>query len=115
MAAQFPVGQMTNAPTVAELKQSMLFILQASGPSKRKANKSLKPLWNPKKLAVGDHFSSISYLKVNKIEGSTITVSNALGSSWIMSRDLLVRDAWSADHYEQEVKTTMTDLANILA
>jgi len=120
MASQFPVGKMTNAPTVSELKQSMQFILRAdtkgtSGTSKRSSNKALKPLWNLKKLAVGDHFSSISYLKVDKIEGDKITVMNALGGSWIMSKDLLVRDAWAADHFKQEVKTTMTELANILA
>lgn len=31
-----------------------------------------------------------------------------------MSKALLVRDAWSADHYDKEVKTTMTNLAEIL-
>ena len=109
---------MTNAPTIKELKQSMLFILRAdnSGPQKnvRKAAKSLKPLWNPHDLKVGDHFSSISYLKVDKIEGDTITVQNSLGGSWVIHKDLLVRDAWSADIYSQEVKTTMTELASIL-
>lgn len=56
----------------------MQFILRAdtkaSGTSKRSSNKSLKPLWDLKKLAVGDNFSSISYLKVDKIEGDKITV-----------------------------------------
>lgn len=71
MVRAFPGGKMTNAPTAAELKQSMLFILRTnsvkgSGATKsdRKANKDLKPLWNPKKLQVGDQFSSISYMKV---------------------------------------------------
>lgn len=74
----------------------------------------MKPLWNRDQLSVGDHFSSISYLKVQKIEGNTITVENSLGGSWIISKDLLVRDAWSAEIYAQEVKTTMTELARIL-
>lgn len=74
----------------------------------------MKPLWNREKLQVGDHFSSVSYLKVQKIEGETITVENSLGGSWIMSKDLLLRDAWSAEIYAQEVKTTMTELARIL-
>lgn len=65
----------------------------------RKASKNVKALWDPKKLKVGDQFSSISYLRVDKIEGNTITVANALGGSWIMSKDLLVRDGWSADHF----------------
>ena len=110
---------MTNAPTVNELKQSMLFILRAdaTGPSKktvRKATKNLKPLWNPKKLQIGDYFSSISYLQVEKIDGDAITVSNSLGGNWIISKDLLVRDAWSAEIYDKEVKTNMTELARIL-
>lgn len=109
---------MTNAPTVEELKQSMLFILRAdnSGPNKdiKKAAKNLKPLWNRDQLSVGDHFSSISYLKVLKIEGDTITVENSLGGSWILSKNLLVRDAWSSVIYAQEVKTNMSELAKIL-
>ena len=101
----------------------MLFILRAdgtgkgagsSGAAKRKANKNLKPLWDPKKLQVGDNFSNISYMKIDKIDGDTITVTNTYGGSWIMSKALIVRDAWSADHYEKEVKTTMTSLAEIL-
>ena len=118
LANLFPNGKMTKAPTVAELKQSMLFILRAdnSGPGKdnRKAVKDLEPLWNRDKLQVGDHFSSISYLKVQKIAGDTITVENSLGGSWIMSKGLLVRDAWSADIFSKVVKTNMTELARIL-
>jgi len=52
---------MQNAPTVTELKQSMQFILRADtgaagkgAKSNRKASANLKPLWNPKKLQVGD-------------------------------------------------------------
>ena len=110
---------MTNAPTVEELKQSMLFILRAdnSGPRqniKKAAKKKLKPLWNRDQLSVGDHFSSISYLKVLNIQGYTITVENSLGGSWIISKDLLVRDAWSSEIYAQEVKTNMSELAKIL-
>ena len=53
-------------------------------------------------------------MRVDKIEGNTITVTNALGGTWIMSKDLLVRDAWSGDHFSQEIKTNMTELASIL-
>ena len=48
----------------------------------RKAAKAGKPLWDPKKLAVGDLFSCISYVNVKKIEGKTVTVDNHLGGSW---------------------------------
>ena len=118
LAGEFPGGKMTNAPTVAELKESMLFILRAdkSGPGKssRKANSQLKPLWNREKLQVDDYFSSVSYLRVDKIEGEAVTVSNSLGGSWKMSKELLINNAWSADMFAEEVKTTMTELAVIL-
>jgi hypothetical protein len=39
---------------------------------------------------------------------------SALGGKWMMSKDLLVRDSWSADHFSKEIKTTMTELASIL-
>lgn len=118
LTAEFPGGEMKNAPTLAELKESMLYILRAdnSGPmkQKRKANAALKPLWNRDRLEVDDYFSSVSYLKVQKIEGEAVTVTNSLGGSWKMSKELLVKNAWSADIFAEEVKTTMTELAVIL-
>jgi len=79
--------------------------------SKRVAAKSGKPLWDPKKLAVGDNFSCISYLHVSEIDGEKITVKNHHGGAWFVSKDILVRDMWSADHFDQEIKCTMTDLS----
>ena len=32
----------------------------------------------------------------------------------MMSKDLLLRDAWCADLYSKEIKTNMTELAQIL-
>lgn len=86
----------------------------AGGKSGRKAAKSGKALWDPKKLEVGDNFSCVSYLNVLKIDGNQVTVNNHSGGSWFISKDLLLRDAWSADHFEKEVKCTMTDLCQIL-
>lgn len=82
--------------------------------SKRDTVKSGKPLWDPKKLGVKDIFSCISYLTVTNIEGTMITVKNQLGGSWFISKDILQRDMWSADHFEKEVKCNMTDLSEIL-
>lgn len=82
--------------------------------SDRKAAKTGKPLWDPKKLAVGDNFSCISYLKVIKIDVNQITVQNHQGGAWFISKDLLVRDSWSADHFDKEVKCGMTELSEIL-
>jgi len=82
--------------------------------SKRKAAKSGKALWDDKKLKVDDFFSCISYLHVTKIDGNQITVKNHLGGSWFITKDILLRDMWSGDHFEKEIKCTMTDLSQIL-
>jgi len=71
-------------------------------------------LWDPKKLAVDDLFSSVSYLKVTNIEGNRVTVKNQLGGSWFITKDIMEKHMWSADHYETEIKCTMTELAEIL-
>ena len=76
--------------------------------------KNAKQLWDPKKLAVDDLFSCISYLRVDEIDGSRITVKNHLGGAWHISKDLLEKDMWSADHFEKEVKCTMTDLSELI-
>ena len=60
--------------------------------SGRKAVKSGKTLWDPKKLETKDIFSCISYLKVDKIDGNQVTVTNQLGGSWFMTKDILERD-----------------------
>lgn len=67
--------------------------------AKRKAVKGAKPLWDDKKLQVNDFFSCISYLHVTKIDGNQITVKNHLGGSWFITKDILLRDMWSADHF----------------
>ena len=100
---------------------SASFILRATvggkgkaADAKRKAASGGKPLWDVKQLAVGQNFSCISYLHVDNIEGDKITVKNHLGGAWFISKDLLVRDCWSADHFETEVKCSMTELSGIL-
>jgi hypothetical protein len=86
----------------------------SKGSTKRTTIKTGKPLWDPKKLKEKDIFSCISYLKVEKIEGDRITVKNQLGGCWFISKDILEREMWSADHYAKEIKCTMTDLSEIL-
>jgi hypothetical protein len=118
MASAFPNGKMVKAENVNQLQATFDYILRADtndgGDSGRKAQKSGKPNWDSKKLQVGDHFSCISYLKVEKIEGNKITVKNQLGGAWIMSQNILERDSYSADHFSKEVKCNMTDLAEII-
>lgn len=92
------------------------FILRTTlgGKSSAKKKSEKKPMWDPKQLAINQHFSSISYLKVNKIEGNQVTVENHDGGAWLVSSDILQKDMWSADHFEREVKCSMTDLAQII-
>ena len=82
--------------------------------NKRNAVKKGKPLWDPTKLEVDDIFSCISYLNVQKVDGNTITVKNQLGGAWIISKDLLERDMWSADHFDKELKCIMTVLLGLI-
>ena len=95
--------------------ESASFILRATvdGKSKTKVKKT-EPLWDPKKLKKDDWFSCISYLQVKTIEGSKIRVENHLGGEWFISKDLLLSDCFSADHYEKEIKCTMTELSGLL-
>ena len=101
--------------------ESASFILRATvggkagGASKSKRTAATgKPLWDAKKLEANDFFSCISYLKVSKIEGNSVTVENHQGGSWLISKDILQNDMWSADHFDKEVKCTMSDLAEII-
>ena len=90
----------------------------ATGKGKSAAAKpaasSSKPLWDAKQLAVNQHFSCISYLLVDAIDGDKVTVKNQLGGAWFISKDLLERDCWSGDHFDKEVKCTMTQLIAVL-
>lgn len=82
--------------------------------NKRTVTKKGKPLWNPEKLEKKDVFSNITYLKVKEINGDKVTVQNHYGGSWIISKHLMARDMDSADHFDQEIKCTMTELSTIL-
>lgn len=117
--------QATKTKTASEVNtmfvDSASFILRAtvgkSGAKRgagRKGAKTGQPLWDSKKLQLGDYFSCISYLKVETIDGNKITVNNHLGGSWLMSKDILEKEMWSADHIEKEIKCTMTDLSQVL-
>ena len=91
------------------------FILRAQvGGSKSSSSGTKAPLWDPAQLQVTDVFSCASFVKVTAIDGNKVTVKNHLGGSWLISRDLIEREIWSADHFSQEVKCTMTDLSEIL-
>ena len=120
------LAKASQTKTAAEVTKmfvdSASFILRAtvggkatrSNAAERKAVSGGDPLWDAKQMKVGQNFSCISYLRVDKIDGDKITVKNQLGGAWFISKDLLVRDMWSADHFDKEVKVTMTDLSEII-
>lgn len=85
-----------------------------TGKDKRTTVKKGDPLWDPTKLAEKDILSCISYLKVMKVDGNHITVSNQLGGQWFISKDIIEREMWSADHFDKEIKCNMTDLSEII-
>ena len=43
-----------------------------------------------------------------------MTVQNHHGGTWIISKHLMARDMDSADHFDQEVNCTMTELSTLL-
>lgn len=71
-------------------------------------------MWNPNELQKKDIFSNITYMKVKEIIGDKVTVQNHYGGSWIISKHLMARDMDSADHFDQEIKCTMTELSTII-
>lgn len=53
-------------------------------------------------------------MKVNKISGDTIDLINQHGESLSISKRILEKDSFSADHFKQEITCNMTELVGIL-
>lgn len=53
-------------------------------------------------------------MKVNKISGDTVDLINQHGESLAISKKILEKDSFSADHFKQEVTCNMTELVGIL-
>jgi hypothetical protein len=71
--------------------------------------KSPKPLWSWDKLEKGDIFSSVCYYQITSIDDPNIGVKNQVNNShYYITKDMIEYYMWSADHYEREVKCTMT-------
>lgn len=73
-----------------------------------------KPLWGGSKLQKGNWFSTSMYVRVDKINGDKVDVFNSRGHNLSMTRNILEMEMYSADHYANEEKSNMTDLAKIL-
>jgi hypothetical protein len=115
------VKNLSQAEVTKKFVEGMSFMLSTtlgtgkstSGSIARPAKRTTQPLWDPKQLAVGQHFSQAAYLCVQKIESNTITVLNSFGNHMIVSKDLL-ENMDSADHFTKEVPLSMTELVEIL-
>ncbi len=66
------------------------------------------------KLKAGDLMSRISYMRIVRDMGTSFEVKNEEGYTWTISKDIVAKECYSADHYEKEVKVTRTELANFL-
>jgi hypothetical protein len=73
-----------------------------------------KALWIGSKLQKGNWFSSSMYVRVDKIIGEKIDVYNSRGHNLSLTRNILEMEMYSADHYANEEKSNMTDLAKTL-
>ena len=94
------VAYILRAPTTGKGKGTSAAAKQAASDS--------KPRWDAAQLAVGQHFSCISYLHVDAIDGDKVTVKNQLGGAWFISKDLLARDCWSGDYFDKDVNCRIT-------
>lgn len=54
-------------------------------------------------------------MQVKSLTGPEVLVINQIrNSEWEVSKILIESDMWSADHYETEVKCTMTQLSQLI-
>ena len=79
----------------------------------KKAQKSIKKLWERKKLAVGQYLSELAYYQVKKIAGKTVEVESSVGGEISVDFDL-IKEMDSAQHHAKEVASTMTQLVEVL-
>ena len=79
----------------------------------KKAPKTIKKLWDRKKLAVGQYLSELAYYQVKKIQGKKVDVVSSIGGEITIDFDLL-KEMDSATHYAKEVPSTMTQLVEVL-
>ena len=65
-------------------------------------------------MTKGYFFSCHQYMKVTKIDDTTITLEDDKGKELLIDKECLVSDSYSADHYDKEVTCNMTELSEIL-
>jgi hypothetical protein len=109
---------MAKAQTTKTNKNKTEIKVSSNSKTIAKAQKLSKPAkehkWERKQVKDGDYFSCHQYMKVVKISGDTIKLQNDRGESLEISKEVLICDSFSADHYEKEVRCTMTELSEIL-
>ena len=68
-------------------------------------------LWDRSDLKKGDHLSSVNYWK--SIGGDKFIGTD--GAENTIPQKLLARDFYSAEHFDKQVKCSVTDLSTILS
>ena len=72
-----------------------------------------EPLWDPKKLAVGNWFSSTMYLDVTEPKGAEI-LAEANGQFILVERQIVEQEMYNASTFESEEKLALTKVVKIL-
>ena len=84
-----------------------------------KVKKSVNKLWDEKKVDIDQILSEVQYIQVEAINRNGIDFKTNTGTIWTENGNNLAKnlaqDSWSADHYEREVVSSMTELANIIS
>ena len=111
----------TQAEVTKEFVNAASFILSAAvGAGKggkksvgKKAKRTSKPLWDPKKFETKQYLSQTAYLNVTEIAGNKVTVKNSWGNTLYVSKDIL-ENMFSGNHFSKQVNMNMTGLAELL-
>ena len=73
-----------------------------------------EPLWDSKKLAVGNWFSGTSYFRAVEEKGDAV-ICKSNGKHIEISRDILEYEMHNANVYEEEQKISLTNVATQMA
>lgn len=67
------------------------------------------------KLKVGDRLSRISYMEVLSHYGGSVVVRNEEGLEWSIGKDIVAKECYSADQFNETKEVTRTELIEIFS
>lgn len=59
------------------------------------------------------YLSRVSYMKVNSVDFSGVNVVNEAGMSWGIGKEIVARECYAADQFNETKQVTRTELINI--